>query len=330
LARQGKIIKRLGRGGSIVAESSQLLHQGNSNSRAVSNGDALSPTTLADTRTIVAIAEPDGGIFDNAMQLLMKQAKSAKLAVTCQLMHGDEAAHFMAPPAARGPHGYIVFRYHFLPLAERLQAEGHRVVFVGTPHTDDAIEVPIVFGDQEHGGYLAVKHLLELGHRRFAFHFSGDYPTLRRWVGCQRALDEARQEGLELHTEMLDVAYGGELDGLVAEWGRDLDAVRAYFARPEAPTALVSWNDDMAVKVLTLLQSAGVRVPEDVSLIGYDNLTRSAAVHPSLTTVDGVLDQQIQSALRLLSQSNPSPRNQSIIVLPTLIQRESTAPPRTT
>jgi DNA-binding LacI/PurR family transcriptional regulator len=325
LSRQGKIIKRLGRGGSIVADSSQPAMP--SDSQAESNGNAIASGTLFDSRTIVAIGKPDGGIFDNAMQLLMEQAKSAKLSLTYQMMHHDEAAHFVAPPVAQGPRGYILFRRQFLPLAQRLQAEGHRVVFVGASHSDNAIEVPIVSGDQEHGGYLAIKHLLELGHRRIAFHFAGDYLTLRRWIGCQRALTEAREKGLELHTEMIEATYGGELGGPVTEWGGDLDLARAYFARPEAPTALVSWNDDMAVTMLTLLQRAGLRVPEDISLIGYDNLTRSAAVHPPLTTIDGALDQQIQAALRLLTQTDPPSKTRSIIVLPTLIRRESTAAP---
>jgi LacI family transcriptional regulator len=79
--------------------------------------------------------------------------------------------------------------------------------------------------------------------------------------------------------------------------------------------------------MLTLLQRAGLRVPEDISLIGYDNLTRSAAVYPPLTTIDGALDQQIQAALRLLTQTDPPSKTRSIIVLPTLIRRESTAAP---
>jgi LacI family transcriptional regulator len=213
-------------------------------------------------------------------------------------------------------------------LAERLQDAGHRVVCVGTPPTNNAIEVPIVFGDQEQGGYLAVKHLLDLGHRRIAFQFLGDYPTLRRWAGCQHAIEEAKANGIGLQTEVLDVIESGDCFGQIGPWCKDDQAVQEYFASPTAPTAIVSWNDDFAVKLLTRLQSAGIRVPTDVSLIGYDNLARSAAVHPALTTIDGAFDQQIRAALRLLSQPEAPVRNQSIIVLPTLINRESTALPR--
>lgn len=326
LARQGKIVKRLGRGGSVVAETHTREPERNGSNPVGSNGTATVSSHHNDSRMVVAIGEPDGSVFDNAMQLLLKQAKYSDLTVTCRLMHEEEAGHFKAPAAAVGPRGYIVFRRHFLDLATRLQAAGNRVVFVGTPYADTPVEVPNVFGDQEHGGYLAVKHLLDLGHRRIAFHFGGDYAHLRRWTGCLQALEEARCEGQEIHTEMLELNYDNS--EAVAGWGKGFELVRAYFARPEAPTAIVSWNDDTAIKLLTLLLRAGIRVPEDVSLIGYDNLARGAAVHPALTTIDGVLDQQIQAALRLLTQPAAPPGNQSTVVLPTLIQRESTAQPR--
>lgn len=320
LQRQGKIVRRKGAPTYIAGKEPQPQEV----IAPLPSGPGMTGTVK---NSVIAIAEPDGGIFDHAMQMLLKQGKAAKLALTCQMMHRHEADHFIVPPVEQGPRGYIVFRRHFLPLAERLQAAGHRVVFVGTPYVDKPMEVPCVIGDQEQGGYLAVWHMLQLGHRRIAFHFLDDYLTVKRWAGCRRALEEAREDGLEVHTEILEAAYGGEFDGQVRAWGRNLDTVRDYFAPPNAPTAIVSWNDDMAIKILTQLQRAGLRVPEDVSLIGYDNLMRSASVHPSLTTVDGVLGQQIQAALRLLSRPDPPPRTQSIIVLPALIQRESTAAP---
>jgi hypothetical protein len=326
MSRQGKIVKRLGRGGSIVADVRGQGLEGHGNSQVASNGNALAPAQ-ADDRTVMAIGEPDGGVFDNAMQVLLKQAKSADLEVTCRLLQSGESGGFVAPPAAYGPRGYIVFRRHFLPLAERLQAEGNRVVFVGTPYTDDPIQVPVVFGDQEQGGYLAVKHMLDLGHRRIAFHFQEDYAHLRRWIGCQHALKEAHADGIQVRTDQIDFSHiKYQRAGL--EWSKDLDYVREYFARPQAPTAIVSWNDDTAINMLTLLQRAGLRVPEDISLIGYDNLARCATVHPALTTVDGVLEQQIQMALRMLTQPIPPPKNQSIVVLPLLVHRESTSSPR--
>lgn len=312
LRREGVVVIRNG-AGTFVADRDRLTQNG------VPLNDAALPADreIAAERgvhNIVAIGEPDGGVFDHAMMVLMKQAKAAKLAVNCRFMSHEEVENFRVPPAGTGARGYVLFRRHFLPLAERLQAHGHRVVFVGTPYADSAVEVPCVSGDQEHGGYLTVKHLLDLGHRRLAFHFEGDYQNLRRWVGCQRALKEAAEEGLEIHFEILELEFN------------DPSLVQAYFQRPGAPTAILSWNDDMAIKLLTLLQRAGIRVPEEVSLVGYDNLNRSAEVFPALTTVDGALGTQIQAALRMLSQPTPPSRTQSIIVMPTIVCRDSSAP----
>lgn len=336
LARQGKIIKRLGRGGCIVANPADTSLQNGSALLVEPNRNALG-AVASDNRTVIAITEPDGNIFDHVMQLLMKQAKSAKLEVACQLVNHSESARFVVPPITEGARRYLVIRRANLPLAERLHEAGHRVVLVGTPFTDTTTEVPLVSGDQEHGGYLAVKHLLELGHRRIALHllkdvefdFSRDYVKVPRFVGYQHAIDEAREEGLNIQLQSLSAEYGGEFHGQVIEWGRNPDKVREYFSRLDAPTAIASWNDDMAIRLLSQLQHAGIRVPEDVSLVGYDNLAPSASMHPSLTTVDGVLDQQIRAALRFLTQPQAPAKNPSVVVLPALVRRESTVAPRT-
>jgi LacI family transcriptional regulator len=336
LARQGKIVKRLGRGGSIVADPGGSALQNGNVTHSEPGRHAL-PLGALDNRTVIAITEPDGNIFDHAMQLLMKQAKSAKLAVACQLVNHSEAARFAVPSIAEGARRYLVIRRENIPLAERLREAGHHVVLVGTPLTDTTTEVPVVSGDQEHGGYLAMKHLLELGHRRIALHlfkdsgfnFSRDYVKMPRFVGYQHAIDEAREEGHDILLQFLDAEHGGESHGQVIEWGRDPDKVREYFSSPDAPTAIASWNDDLAIRLFSQLQRTGIRIPEDVSLVGYDNLARGASMHPSLTTVDGVLEQQIRAALRLLTHTQMQAKTHSVVVLPTLVSRESTAAPRT-
>ena len=311
LVRQGKILRRQGVPTSVAsipkAQPENTLSYGGSTSL----DDGLN-------QLVIAIGEPDGGFFDQAMSLLVKQAKRAKLSVQCRLMQADELEKFRIPDLNASPHGFVVFRRHFLPFAEKLHAAGHRVVFVGTPTTDVEVNLPYVAGDQEHGGYLAVKHLIDLGHRRIVFHFIGDYTALRRWIGCQRALNEAQEEGIEVESEILDHSDA-------CQWKVDSAQVKTYFARSDAPTGIVSWNDDSAIELLTILLRNGIRVPEDVSLVGYDNLKRSGNVHPALTTVDGALDSQIQAALRLLSQPQPVSNVPSVIVLPNLIQRDSSS-----
>ena len=68
---------------------------------------------------------------------------------------------------------------------------------------------------------------------------------------------------------------------------------------------MVVWNDHEAVRLATVLSRAGVRVPEQVSLVGYDNLPESSLIYPLLTTIDQAIGQQLRLALRLLTQPVP-------------------------
>jgi len=223
------------------------------------------------------------------------------------------------PHSTDSPCGYIVFRHDFQPLAKRLLDAGHRVVLVGALDANALPDVPNVFGDQEQGGYLATQHLLELGHRKLAFFGDSRVMRTQRWSGHQRALREARRSGLEFAASYFNLEE-------IELWRGDLARARAYFASPEAPTGIVAWNDHEAVGLLTLMQRIGVRVPEDVSLVGYDNLPEGRHVHPTLTTLDTALTAQVKAALSLLTREVPAPATFQTVVMPTLIRRESTLP----
>jgi DNA-binding LacI/PurR family transcriptional regulator len=91
---------------------------------------------------------------------------------------------------------------------------------------------------------------------------------------------------------------------------------------------VVAWNDHEALSLLRTLHRAGVRVPEEVSLVGYDALPEGAMVHPALTTVDPQVDGQLQAALTLLRRSIAPPASHSTVIVPSIVVRESSAAPR--
>ncbi len=275
-------------------------------------------SVLAHSQTVVAIAAPDRAIFDRAMGLLFRHIEAADLSLTCQLVNPNSPLLIPRSEDER-PLGYVVFGRALLHLAEQLQAAGQRVVLVGTPYADATPNVPVVTGDQEQGGYLATRHLLDLGHRRIAFRGWGDWPQMQRYRGHQWALTEARKQGIEVQDGSI---YHHEY----VKWREAPEVAEAYFRRPDAPTGIVAWNDLEAMTLLSLLSYLGVRVPQEVSIVGYDNLPQGEQVHPPLTTVDGAIEQQLQAALRLLTQPvAPSPST-TVVVLPTLISRESASP----
>ncbi|RYX84466.1 GntR family transcriptional regulator [bacterium] len=308
LARQGKIVKRVGRGGTFVSDTPV-----DSGSSGIDDNVSELPVQ---SRTIVAISEPDGSIFDRALQLLVRHPEAAELAINSRLMAHTNIDRFELPSAQNKPLGFLLFRHLFEPLALRLQEAGHRVVLVGQPSNDQGAGVPNVYGDHTEGGALVVRHLLDLGHRRLLFQDSGLFRQTRRWKSAKHTLEQC---GLATSHELLS-------DEMYARWSKSPQLVREFFDRPDAPTAVVAWNDEKAINLLTLLNKVGLRVPEDVSLVGYDNLPQSVLTHPALTTVDSAIERQLHAALRLLLQpESPSP-NHTVIVLPSLLRRDSSAP----
>lgn len=304
LRRQDVIIRRRG-ASTIVAE--RVSHH-----RA---SQALGSVSEVESNTVVAIGLHDYSFYDRCMHLVLRQAESAGLSLMCRLCEPDTnpmAFHIGQPM------GVLLFGYPLIPVGKRLQEEGHRVVIVGSALAEGLAEVPSVYADPEQGGYLAARHLLELGHRRIAFGYDQQSP---RWRGHDRALREVRAR-----VKFCDVTFT-ELnwDGVGNAWQRDPQLAAAYFRRPDAPTAVAAWNDHAAAALLAVLTRAGIKVPEQVSLVGFDNLPESQFVHPPLSTVDSAIEQQLQAALGLLTRPGALPSSHTVVVLPTLIVRESSA-----
>jgi len=305
---EGKIIRRNGKG-TFVAERKQ-------DENSPPPGISL---TAADSRTIVAIAKPDHSFFDQCMKTLFRHVESESLQLVCRLVGPRTAEEFESPSGSARPLGFIVFRHDLAPLAAQLQADGNRVVLVGAQSEEMPTDVPTVFGDHETGGELATKYLIDIGHRRIAY--SGDIPRQQsRKRGHELAIAKARKAGLVITSSFIDTAMRDE-------WERDPKLAAQFLRMPGAPTGITVWNDHEAAKLLAILTRAGIRVPEEVSLIGYDNVPESNRVYPALTTIDAGIPQLIRVAVDMLTGAVPPQRSRSVMVLPTLVVRDSTAPP---
>ncbi len=302
LQRQGRIIRKNGVG-TFIAEP---IEAGFDNAN----------------RTIVAIARPDHSFFDRFLDLLFQHVELENLKLVCQPVDGVDTSPLLLAATLR-PLGFLVFGYRLLPLAKQLQANGNRVVLVGAPPADVTPEIPGIYSDHAHGGYLTTNHLIELGHRRIAYAHAGvpDLQRQRRWQGHQRALQTARRAGIALEVTFLSEAE-------THTWETAPKEAAAFFVRPNAPTGIVAWNDYEAIRLLATLTRAGVQAPAQVSLVGYDALPESKMVYPSLTTVEHGIQQQIYAAVDLLTRPTPVPPTHAMVIIPTLTPRESTAGPR--
>ena len=133
-----------------------------------------------------------------------------------------------------------------------------------------------LFINNEQAGYDATRHLIELGHRRIA-HISGikdHQDSVRRMAGYRRALTEADIEFDE------DLICEGFFDG-----NSGVMAVQSLLNRGKAFSAIFASNDMMAFGARLALYRQGLRVPEDVSIVGFDDQAEAAFATPPLTTV---------------------------------------------
>lgn len=156
-----------------------------------------------------------------------------------------------------------------------LHASGYPVVMLDDQGAPTGL-TPWVGADNRIGAYTAVKHLLRLGHRRIG-HIKGriGYQCSEdRYQGYCDALVEAGMTP--------DPALVVQGDFLVSGGAA---CAKQLFALPERPTAIFAASDDMALGVLGAAAEAGLRVPEDIALVGFDDTTPAAFMRPSLTTV---------------------------------------------
>jgi LacI family transcriptional regulator len=166
-------------------------------------------------------------------------------------------------PAA-GPHGYLS-RYH-----------GHLpIVAVNRMLDDEAI--PAVTADNQQGAYEAAAHLLAKGLRPLALLLGTPAlsTTEARLAGCRRAASEVRLPPGDLR---LKTAFGRTTQGYKA-------AVECLDETPR-PRAIFAFNNLMAEAALLAIRHAGLRCPEDVALIGFDDFRSAAAMSPPLTVVE--------------------------------------------
>jgi DNA-binding LacI/PurR family transcriptional regulator len=191
------------------------------------------------------------------------------------------------------------------------------VVVVGRhlePTTFDVVRVADADGVRQ-----AVDHLVALGHRSLAHVDGGDAPM----AGDRRSgfVDAVRRQGLDA-SWLVPGGYDEAAGAVAAQ--RLLDG-------PELPTAVIAANDRSALGLLDVFLRAGVRVPDDISVVGYDDSALARVAHINLTTVSQEGRQQATHAVAAALERLDDDRTTSTerILSPRLITRGTTAPPPT-
>jgi len=198
--------------------------------------------------------------------------------------------------------------------ASALKQQGARMVICGRY---SSVTTPTVLPDNRRGGELITKHLIGKGHRRIVEIMgpSNFSTTEERSAGHRSALAEA---GIEADPR-LAVHCGFTRDG-------GYEATRSMLSSGAAFTAICAANDQMAVGALAALREAGLRVPEDVSLVGFDDIPTIRDLLPRLTTIRVPMREMGRRSMQIAIDGDAHrPR---VVVLPVeLVERESVGRP---
>lgn len=203
---------------------------------------------------------------------------------------------------------------HYAKLLER----GARLVFVNGGSED--LDVTSVGVDERAAGRIATEHLIELGHERIGFVAGDAYalPTREKTLGHRDALRTAAlSDGLISHA------------GFTVNGGRE--ALRELLQRPKGrrPTGVICSSDLMAIGVLQEAAAHGLRVPEDLSIVGFDGIAAASWTNPPLTTVEQPIDEIARTAVDALHDhiERPLERRPSYVFRPRLRVAGTSAPP---
>ncbi len=192
------------------------------------------------------------------------------------------------------------------------------VVVLGRPTSD--VSTDSLTNDNEMGAAIAVEHCVSLGHRSIAHVAGGDSTAARsRRTGYERAMERF---GLAERSTVVD---GGFTEAEGYRGGREL------LTRRSLPTAVFAANDLCAIGVLNALEEAGLSIPRDISLIGYDNTSLAALRHVSLTSIHQPGEDMGRKAMDLLFERIHEGRTEArhYVIAPSLVVRSTTAaPPR--
>jgi DNA-binding LacI/PurR family transcriptional regulator len=229
-----------------------------------------------------------------------------------------EARHIVSMRQKRVDGFIIASKFSNVALLEELIQEGFPVSLFA--HERPEFSVDSVSVDDYVGGYEATKHLLSLGHKKIAIIGEESYSGRARIRGYRQAILD---EGLEVDEELI-LYSDSSIEGAKYHAGQMLKQSK------NRPTAIFGYNDLSAIGAMMAAKESGLKVPEDISVIGFDNISLCEIVDPPLTSIDMPVAELGKKVMDLLvgKIEGTEKTKQRISLLPKLIMRQSTMPPK--
>lgn len=260
--------------------------------------------------------------FAGAIEVLAREAHARGYGIVLGHVQDDEDDGQAAQAVLAPRHCDAILVLGELDDRPRLrEALGHAdVPVVALWQGSSQIRFPTVDVDDTTGIPIGLQHLIQLGHRRIAFvsaHLPGGNPTREQAYG-----------------ELMQVRLGGVPEGFLQRCDNTLAggelALQALLRLPLAPTAVACSTDVSAVGVLHAAHSQGLAVPDELSVVGYDDLMFAAYTNPALTTLRmptrEIVAEAVRTAIAAAVDRSTSSGPHRTVFEPSLIVRASTAP----
>jgi DNA-binding LacI/PurR family transcriptional regulator len=250
-------------------------------------------------------------------------ARSARASVVVSVLDSDtrKGERWLEDVAARGSLGFI------LALSQLSNSDLHRIANLGVPMIlvdpvgDFESDLPSFGAGNWGGGVAATQHLIDLGHRRI-----GTITGPMRYL-CSQARLAGYRAALERSGIVPDPALVQQGD---FHYASAVAGASALLDLADPPTAIFAANDEQALGVYAAVQQRRLRVPDDLSVVGFDDVPMSQWILPPLTTArQPILELAELAARAILGQANgnsPVPKGRTELPT-TLVVRSSTAPP---
>ena len=277
----------------VLSAISELGYRPNSSAQSLASKNSNSVGVL--------IPELYGPFFGTMLSSIESELNKAGKRVIITAGHSDETKErdgieFLL----RSNCDALILHIYSIPeeLLEELSSGPVPVIFLNN-HFPQLAE-NCIWLDNEHGGYVATKSLLELGHREIAY-ISGPYwkvDSFKRLAGHKRALKEY---GLKDNESLIiegdyEVASGKH-------------AMRELLKNGLSFTGLVCANDEMAAGAMDVAREQGLEVPDDLSIIGYDNVSFTELLNPKLSSIDCHTSKMGQMAAHMVMKNTYGEKN---------------------
>jgi LacI family transcriptional regulator len=320
----GTVSRTLNNIGYIKEETRQKVEQAAKELNYIPNRAARTLKTKKTGLILLAIPDTDNPFYIDMIKAAMQTAKANEYSLVLYYTEGNEKDEIKALKMLHEhfADGMILVTFE---LTERHLKEMERIncplvltsINVGSIGGNEKDRFDYVGVDSQKGVYLAVKHLINQGHTRIGYLGGSDKLQVfkDRYKGYEEALIDS---GLDREKNLVFWKNYTESSGY--------QGAKYLLTLPERPTAICAANDLMALGALRAVEESGLRVPDDISIIGMDNMEVTSRLKPKLSTV-ALAQAEIgrTSAELIFSRLNGSESGLSkkVIFEPRLIVRES-------